>query len=119
MDVTRKRSLGVALGSGAGLWLAGCGGGGYSGGNGGTPSSSCGATIATNHGHALTITVADLESTVDKVYDMAGAADHAHSVTITRAQLAALKAGTSVSITSSAAASDGHTHTISASCIIY
>ena len=119
MDITRKHFLGVALGSGAGLWLSGCGGGGYGGGSGGTPSSSCGATIATNHGHTLTITVADLDSTADKVYDISGTAGHAHSVALTLAQLAALKAGTAVNVTSSSATSDGHTHAISASCIVY
>jgi len=118
MEITRKQFLGAALGSGAGLLLPACGGGGY-GGSSGTPSSSCGATIADNHGHTLTIAVADLNATADKVYDISGAASHAHAVTLTLAQLAALKAGTALNVTSSPAATDGHTHAISASCIIY
>jgi hypothetical protein len=116
MRINRKQFLGVAAGSGAGLVLAACGGGGY---GGSTPASSCGSTIATNHGHTLPIAVADVNSTVDKSYDITGAATHSHSVTLTAQQLAQLKAGTAVSVTSTAGGTDGHTHAVAVNCTIY
>lgn len=117
MPITRKRFLGVAAGGGAGLLLGACGGGGYGGGS--TLTSSCGATIAANHGHTLPIAVADLDLPGGKTYDIRGAATHSHSVTLSTAQLAQLKAGTAVTVTSTAGDVDNHTHQITASCIIY
>ena len=117
MRINRKQFLGVAAGGGAGLVLAACGGGGYGGGS--TPASSCGSTIAANHGHTLPIAVADVNSTVDKSYDITGTADHSHSMTLTAQQLAQLKAGTAVNVTSTAGGPDGHTHAVAVSCTIY
>jgi hypothetical protein len=118
MGVTRKVFL---LQLAAGGWvLAGCGGGGgYGGGDNGTPPAppaggGCGATISDNHGHALAIAAADLDSTSDKTYDIRGAADHTHSVTFSAAQLAQLKAGNTVTVTSSPAF--GHDHRIEERC---
>jgi len=117
MRINRKQFLGVAAGSGAGLVLAACGGGGY---GGSTPASSCGSTIGPPiHGHTMTVAVADVNSTVDKSYDITGTANHSHSVTLTAQQLAQLKAGTAVSVTSTAGGTDGHTHAVAVNCTIY
>jgi hypothetical protein len=62
----------------------------------------------------LAIPVADLSSTVDKTYDIQGSADHTHSVTFTAAQLAQLKAGTAVIVTSSTTLA--HSHAINELC---
>ena len=59
-----------------------------------------------NHAHAFTIPAVDFDSTVDKTYTMSGG--YAHSVTLTPAQLATLRAGQTVSVTSTAG--NGHTH---------
>jgi hypothetical protein len=69
---------------------------------------------AGNHGHVLTIAAADLDSTVDKVYDIRGTTGHTHSVTLTVANLRLLKAGTAVAVTSSS--EPGHSHQIQAAC---
>lgn len=109
MDLTRKTFLVQLLG---GSWgLSGCGGGGDAVGSMG---AGCGATIAGNHGHVLTIAAADLNSLVDLTYDIHGTADHTHSVIFTAAMLAALKASNSVNVTSSSTLA--HNHAIGERC---
>jgi hypothetical protein len=77
---------------------------------------ACGATaISANHGHTLVLAPGDVDSTVDKVYGIAGAADHNHLVTLTAAQLAQLKTRTAVTVVSSAGG-DGHTHAVTVNC---
>ncbi len=77
---------------------------------------ACGATaISANHGHALVLAPGDVDSTVDKVYGIAGAADHNHLVTLTAAQLAQLKTRTAVTVVSSVGG-DGHTHAVTVNC---
>ncbi|HSW27681.1 MAG TPA: hypothetical protein VLJ62_33305, partial [Burkholderiaceae bacterium] len=91
----------------------------YNGGNPAPlPTSSCSESIVGNHGHVLTIPVADLDSQTPKSYDIAGAAGHNHQVTFSAAQLAQLKAGTAVTVTSTAFAGDGHTHSVTVDCVI-
>lgn len=104
MNMTRKTFCASLAGSTVTLWLQGCGGGGYSSGGGGTTGSTCGASgsdISANHGHALTIPKADLDSLVAKTYNLsAGSLDaHLHSVTFSVPQLATLKGGGSVTVT--------------------
>lgn len=77
---------------------------------------SCGATvISANHGHALSIAVGDVESTVDKIYGIQGTGDHNHLVTLTAAQLAQIKAKTAVTVQSTAGG-DGHAHAVTVNC---
>ena len=76
---------------------------------------SCGATaISDNHGHTLTIPAADVDSTVVKMYSIAGVADHGHTITLTPAQLAQIKGMTSVTVTSSVDLS--HFHSVTVNC---
>jgi hypothetical protein len=118
MDTTRKVFLRQVAG---GVWLlalGGCGGGGsgYGGATTVTPSSSSGciAAIADNHGHVLSIPTADLDSAVDKSYSIQGSADHTHQVNFSAAQLAQLKAGKAVVVTTSVTLD--HSHMITESC---
>lgn len=117
MNITRKRFLG-AVGTGTVvLWLQGCGGGGGGGYGDDDDPQSCGASgtsIASNHGHSLTIAEADLSSSTDKTYSIQGSAGHDHTVTFTAAQLASLKAGQSVMVNSTTAQS--HMHAVTARC---
>ncbi len=111
MAITRKVFL-LQLASGGWL-LSGCGGGGSDS----APTASgagCAAAIAGNHGHVLAIGAADLNSVVDITYDIHGSADHTHSVTFTAAQLALLKAGTSVNVTTTT--TNAHNHAIGERC---
>jgi hypothetical protein len=113
MAITRKTFL-IQL-AGGGWLIAGCGGGGGSSDDDSPPpAGTCAASISGNHGHTLTIPAADLDSTTDKTYDITGGALHSHSVTFTTAQLALLKAGSTVAVTSTL--SEGHDHQISERC---
>jgi hypothetical protein len=127
MSITRKQFLGSVTGGTVVLLIQACGGGGYSSGGMGynppPPASGCGssgAEISGNHGHVLTIARADLDSMTDKVYGIMGTATHDHSVTLTAAQLAQLKAGMVVTVTSSATDAPGiglHSHVLTVSCM--
>lgn len=81
---------------------------------------SCGATaISDNHGHTLTIPAADVDSTVVKTYSIAGIADHDHTITLSPAQLAQIKAMTSVTVSSSVDRSTiyaSHFHAVTVNC---
>jgi hypothetical protein len=114
MPITRKAFL-IQVASG---WaLAGCGGGGGDSGTSATPTPTgiaCAATISNNHGHVLAIATADLDSTADKTYHIQGTADHTHTVTFSAAQLAQLKAGTTVSVTTTMTLA--HDHQIGEHC---
>jgi hypothetical protein len=113
--ITRKTFLIQLIGSG---WvLSGCGGGGssYSAPPAMSPAAGgCNASIADNHGHVLVVAAADLNSMVDMTYDIHGTADHTHSVTFTAAQLAQLKAGSMVTVTSTTTLA--HSHVIGELC---
>ena len=115
--VTRKAFLMQLAGGGWLLALGGCGGGGGDG-YGGTSSpatTGCGATAITdNHGHALAIPTADLSSATAKTYSIQGVADHSHDVTLSAAQLAQLKLGQAVMVTSTVAFS--HSHNVTEAC---
>lgn len=119
MDISRKRFVRALTSGGALLWFGGCGGGGGYGSSGGVATSSCAGDIAANHGHALPIVVADLDSTTAKTYDITGTATHSHGITLSVAQLGQLKGGAAVSVTSTPGSTDGHTHAVTVSCIIY
>ncbi len=122
MDITRKRFIELFSGGSALLILQGCGGGG--GDYGGAPApapgpaSGCSEAISANHGHTLTVPVADLDSPTAMTYSIAGAAGHNHQVTFSPGQLQQLKAGTAVSVTSTALPADGHSHNVTVTCVI-
>jgi hypothetical protein len=113
------------MGCGGGDGTGGAGGGTTATGTGSTNASTgagghtmgCGAAgteIELNHGHVLTIPMADLDATADKTYSIQGGAIHDHMVTFTVAQLGMLKGGTAVTVTSTVT---GHSHVVHASCI--
>jgi hypothetical protein len=134
MGITRKRFLQGAAGATVVLLIQGCGGGG--GGGGGMAATTgggaygggmvaqptgCGANaISNNHGHALAIPVADLDATTDMTYSIAGTAGHDHTITLTAAQLATLKGGGTVTVTSTvtnAPTFGSHAHTVTVGCM--
>lgn len=119
MDISRKRFCASLAGATVTLWLQGCGGGGGdSGGGPPTGSTTCGAGVGNvtgNHGHTLTILRVDLDSATAKTYSLSAASTdgHIHSVTFSPAQLASMKAGGSVTVTSTT--NTGHAHDVTAS----
>ena len=102
----------------AGVLTAACGddgeenpaGGGGTG--GGASGGACGATIATNHGHKLTVTKAEAMAGVAKTYDIQGTSMHNHTVELTAEDFADLLDGTVLSVMSSTDASHAHEVTI-------
>ena len=134
--LSRRHFFEPALGTVMLLILPGCGGGGdtsiadAAAALGATPPAatppaatppptpavtSCGAQFDFNHGHVLVIQNADLDSPTAMSYDITGNADHGHSVTFSPAQLASLKAGASVTVTSTT--SFFHQHVLTVSCV--
>jgi hypothetical protein len=110
---SRRRFLRSVPGGGAVLLLPSCGGG-----DSGPPAPAVPCTasaITANHGHALTFSRADLDSTTDKVYSIMATAPHDHTVTLTPAMLATLRSGMPVTLTSSTGA--GHTHDVTITCV--
>lgn len=127
MTMTRKDFLGTlikgtAVGAGAAMLLSACGG--DDGGGGGTPDATGGlgncaangtsVTIAANHGHTLTVSMADVAAGTSRTYDIMGTSLHTHSVILTPAHFTMLAANQVVTVMSS----DGsaHTHAITVRC---
>lgn len=80
-------------------------------------TGTCGTTavvIGSNHGHTMTVSAADLESTTAVTYDIRGSSNHAHTVRITPAEFAMLKAEGTILVTSSE--NSGHPHTVRVRC---
>lgn len=110
----RKTFLVQLAGGSLGLMLGGCGGGG-SDDPPVVPAAACGRfDFSANHGHTLSLSAADLDSTVARTFSVQGSAPHSHQVTLSPAQLAALKAGQSVVLTTTVA--ELHSHDMSGSC---
>jgi hypothetical protein len=63
--------------------------------------------VGSNHGHVLTVSLADVNAGVAKTYDLTGTAGHAHAVTLDAAVFSRLRAGEIVRLPSSR---DGHLH---------
>jgi hypothetical protein len=117
--MNRKEFLQSLLGLGVGASaLAACGS--DDGGKDAQGAANCllngtNAQVGTNHGHAISVSVADLNAGADKTYDITGSSPHAHSVTITAAMFTMLKANTSITVTSTSGG--GHTHTVTVGCL--
>ncbi|HWO19219.1 MAG TPA: hypothetical protein VNO30_10590 [Kofleriaceae bacterium] len=71
-------------------------------------------TIATNHGHAMTVSMADVTAGVEKIYNIQGTSSHPHTVTVTAAMFAMLQQNIQVTVVSSEDA--GHPHTVTIRC---
>lgn len=120
MSMTRKEFLGTIAGAvGLASVVAACGGGG--GGSADAPGAvtSClqngtNVTIASNHGHVLVVTQAEVQAGADKTYDIMGTALHTHSVTVTAAMFA--KLASNMSVTTVSTTGSNHTHNITVVC---
>jgi hypothetical protein len=95
----------------AGVLTAACGGDDDDDGDSG---ASCSAAIGTNHGHAMSVTAADVMAAVDKTYDIQGSSAHSHTVAILAADFAGMTPGTVRVVESSTDA--GHSHEVTITC---
>lgn len=85
----------------------------------GKPAAACengaaASAISANHGHSLLLSKADVAAGASKTYSIQGAASHDHQVSITAAQLKTLKAGKTITVTSSNVFS--HVHAVTVAC---
>jgi len=126
-DARRKLFLIQVLASGIAFKLAGCGGGEDNAASGPAPAPTPGAppppppptnctglVFSANHGHILTIPAADMNSSVTKTYSVQGTGGHDHQVTLSPGQIAQLRAGGMISVSTTFDA--GHAHTMSGGC---
>ena len=115
--LTRKLFLRQMGGGCLTLVLAGCGGGGDDDEVVKPPAvTHCNNFLFSgNHGHALEIPAADLDSLTDKSYSIQGTASHDHPFTLTAANLARLKAGQAILVVTTGTTLE-HTHDVSGSC---
>ncbi|MDC3953050.1 hypothetical protein [Polyangium jinanense] len=72
------------------------------------------ARIGRNHGHAFTITIADVLAGVDKTFDLTGTSGHRHTITVTAADFKKIGAGQIVRLASTR--EGGHIHRLFLEC---
>ena len=82
---------------------------------GGNCANGTAVAIASNHGHVLTVSAADIAAGVQKVYDIQGTAGHTHSVTLTASDFALL--ATNVNVLETTTSTLSHTHDITVNCV--
>jgi len=73
-------------------------------------------SIAANHGHAMTVSTADVAAGSPKSYNITGTSGHLHTVSLSSTHFASLAANQQVIVTSSSG--NGHTHTVTVSCAL-
>lgn len=123
-SISRKQFLrllvrGSAAGVAGGALLAACGGddGGASpdapAGSGNCLQNGTTISISANHGHALTVSSADVQAATPKTYDIQGSAGHPHSVTLTATHFQTLSQNGRVTVSSSLG---DHVHSVTVSC---
>ena len=81
------------------------------------PAATCASTtasIGTNHGHAITVSAADITAGVEKTYNIKGGSAHPHTVVVSAAMFTMLKAGMAIMVTSSTDAN--HAHAVTVTC---
>lgn len=116
-----QKSMGAMLIAGPTFYLFGC----SSSDDGGVETSKPNAdadclangtttTIASNHGHTLTVSKADVQAGAAKTYSIQGTSGHNHTIHLTAANFTALKDNLSISVTSTN--DDDHTHAVQVSC---
>jgi hypothetical protein len=76
--------------------------------------ASTGATIGSNHLHAITVTAAEANAGVEKTYQIQGTSMHGHTVTVTAADFTMLRTAGTITVMSSMDA--GHRHNVTVTC---
>ena len=75
---------------------------------------SASAAIGSNHGHAITVSAADVNAGVEKTYPIQGSSQHPHSVTLTAANFTTLRTTGTLMVMSTQDA--GHRHAVTVTC---
>lgn len=137
--LTRKQFVRLTFTLLGGAAAAACSSSGYGGGSGGsngaggsTAGGTGGGTTSANacvdplpetqvpdstgHTHEVMIPASDLDATSDQTINTTVTFGHMHAVTLAVADLATLKGGGQVTVTSTSAGTPAHTHMYSVSC---
>jgi hypothetical protein len=73
-------------------------------------------SIASNHGHVLMVSAADVTAGVQKMYDISGTAGHSHMVTVSAAMFTMLQGNHAVTTLSTTGGTPGHNHSVTITC---
>ena len=106
--------LGIGAGVGAVAVLSACGDDGGSAVDAGNTCTTPASQIGTNHGHLVTISLADIDAGAAKTYTFTGG-DHTHDLMISAAQFTQIKNGQTLNITSTTAVA--HSHMVTIMCV--
>jgi len=101
-------SLAAALFAGVVVTMTGCG----TDDDSGAPAGSVSGNIDANHGHGVSITKAQLDSSAAATLTLSTAQGHSHQVALTAEQVVAIAAGTSVTTDSTSGGDPAHIHTV-------
>lgn len=71
--------------------------------------------IGSNHGHVVAVPAGDVEAGVEKTYTLSNIG-HEHMMTLSAAHFADLQGGTSVTVQTTSAGLDSHTHAVTVNC---
>lgn len=110
---------GFGVGTAGLVAFAGCGDDG-DGSVDAAPAGTCmspSVTIGSNHGHTMTVAIADVNAAANKTYFITGTAGHEHEVDITVDQFLMLRNGQSLTIQSTESGT-GHSHAVTVSCAL-
>ena len=114
----RKEFLTGIAGVTVTLIVTACGGGDSQGTPAGEGDGNCmddiDIAITSNHGHALQVPFADVDSGQSKTYSIKGTADHDHSITLTTADFSDLK--NSKKVIKESTNNSGHSHPMQIIC---
>ena len=72
------------------------------------------SSISANHGHTLSVSQADVEAGVERMYSIQGSSGHNHTVTITADDFMDLQGNNNITVNSTN--DDGHTHSVTVRC---
>jgi hypothetical protein len=117
--MTRKQFLRSVLGIGAGVGavaiLSACGDDGGSAVDAGNTCTNPVNQIESNHGHMITIPIADVNAGAAMTYTLSTGNGHTHTLAVNANQFTMIKNGQTLNITSSSAS--GHTHMVTIMCV--
>ena len=73
------------------------------------------SSISANHGHTLTVPSSDVVTGSARTYSIQGSSGHDHMVTLTANDFMSLQNNSSITVSSTN--DDGHTHSVTVSCV--
>jgi hypothetical protein len=117
VQTTRRKFLDTVVVGAAGVTvLVACGDDDGSGSDGGSSSCTPDPTIASNHGHDVSVPAAHVTAGTERTYSIQGTSSHDHMITVTASMFADLQNGMNVTVGSTTGGADGHNHQVTLRC---